>query len=125
MAEKLWEAEGAKLGLDWEARSAGSNPSGYVHPLAIRAMDELNLATEGLESQHVDAFSGEAFDLAVTVCNNAREACPVFPNAGETLHWPFDDPADAEGSDDEKMQFFRRVRDEIQDKIATYLQSQK
>ena len=125
MAEKIWEAEAAKLGLNWEARSAGSNPSGYVHPLAIEAMAELSLPTEGLQSQHVDVFRDETFDLAVTVCDNAKEACPVFPNSSETLHWPFDDPADAQGDDDEKMVVFRRVRDEILEKTSAFLQSER
>ncbi len=118
MAEYLWEDLG---GGAWEARSAGSKPSGYVHPLAIRAAGELGLDLSDAKSQSINAFDGERFDLAVTVCDNAREACPVFPNAAETLHWPFDDPADATGSEEEQMVFFRRVRDEIRAKIAGYL----
>lgn len=118
MAEFLWE----KLGDGaWEARSAGSKPSGYVHPLAIKAAGELGLDLSQAKSQSVVEFDGEHFDLAITVCDNAREACPVFPNAAETLHWPFDDPADATGTEEEQMVFFRRVRDEIKQKIAGYL----
>ncbi len=118
MAEALWNDLGAGV---WEARSAGSKPSGYVHPLAIKAAGELGLDLAGAESQSVDEFAGESFDLAITVCDNAREACPVFPNAAETLHWPFDDPADATGTEEEQMVFFRRVRDEIKERIARYL----
>ena len=66
----------------------------------------------------------QAFDLVGTVCGNAKESCPVFPGAKETLHWPFDDPADATGTDDEKMCLFRRVRDEIRDKIQRYLKEE-
>lgn len=118
MAEALWNDLGVGA---WEARSAGSKPSGYVHPLAIKAAGELGLDLSEAKSQSVDEFAGESFDLAITVCDNAREACPVFPNAAETQHWPFDDPADATGSEEEQMVFFRRVRDEIKEKIAVYL----
>lgn len=120
MAEALWNDLGAE---EWEARSAGSKPSGYVHPLAIKAAGELGLDLSDAKSQSVDEFAGESFDLAITVCDNAREACPVFPNAAETLHWPFDDPADVTGSEEEQMVFFRRVRDEIRAKIAWFLGS--
>lgn len=118
MAEELWE----KLGQgEWEAESAGSKPSGYVHPLAIRAMRELEIELCGNTSKSLEQFRNQEFDLVVTVCNNAREACPVFPGAGVSLHWPFDDPADAVGTDDDKMVVFRRVRDEIKSTIQNYL----
>ncbi len=118
MAEGLWEAlsNGA-----WQAESAGSKPSGYVHPLAIRAMEEEGHDISANVSKSVDQFQDQSFDVVVTVCDHAKEACPAFPNAKKSLHWPFDDPADAEGSDDEKMVCFRRVRDEIKDKIGRYL----
>ncbi|QDU38796.1 Arsenate-mycothiol transferase ArsC2 [Maioricimonas rarisocia] len=118
MAEELWNmlGEGA-----WEAHSAGSKPAGYVHPLAIRAMAELDADLSAHRSKSLDEFADQPFDLVVTVCDNARESCPVFPGASETFHWPFDDPADATGSDDEKMTMFRRVRDEIREKIQGFL----
>ncbi|EAQ80941.1 arsenate reductase ArsC [Blastopirellula marina] len=118
MAEALFEtlSEGA-----WKSDSAGSKPSGYVHPLAIRAMSELGVDISSNESKHVDQFADQPFDLVVTVCDNAKEACPVFPGAKQTLHWPFDDPADATGDEEEKMLMFRRVRDEIKTKILGYL----
>jgi len=118
MAEELWNMLGRG---EWEAHSAGSKPAGYVHPLAIRAMGELDADLSAHRSKSLDEFAGQPFDLVVTVCDNARESCPVFPGAAETLHWPFDDPADATGSDDEKMTTFRRVRDEIRDRIRTFL----
>jgi len=120
MAEALWEqlGEGA-----WESESAGSKPSGYVHPLAIRAMRELDLDISSQASKSLAPFQDQAFDLVITVCDNAKESCPVFPGAAETLHWPFNDPADATGSDDKKMIVFRRVRDEISEKIRSYLNS--
>lgn len=118
MAEALWNDLGAGA---WEAVSAGSRPAGYVNPLAIEAVAELGLDISQNKSQSVDEFAGERFDLAVTVCDHARDACPVFTNAAETLHWPFDDPYYADGDDEQKMAEFRRVRDEIRAKIADYL----
>lgn len=118
MAEYLWNALGSD---EWQAASAGSNPAGYVHPLAVRAMQELGIDLSAAESKHLDRFVNEPFDLVVTVCDNAREACPVFPGSGQALHWPFRDPAHAVGTDDEKMKLFREVRDEIRDKISVWL----
>ncbi len=118
MAEDLWEMLGEGK---WEAESAGSKPSGYVHPLAIKAMKELNRDISSFQSKSLDQFQNQDFDLVVTVCDNAKEACPVFPRAKETLHFPFDDPADATGTDEEKMVMFCRVRDEIKAKIQSYL----
>lgn len=118
MAEALWE----KLGDGaWLSESAGSKPAGYVHPLAIRAMQELDVDISSHTSKSLVQFQDQAFDLVVTVCDNAQESCPVFSGAKQTLHWPFDDPADASGSEDEKMTVFRRVREEIKAKIQTYL----
>ncbi len=118
MAEELWENLGAG---EWQAESAGSNPSGYVHPLAIEAMKELDIDLSQNTSKHLKQFTDQQFDLVVTVCDNAKESCPVFTGATQTLHWPFDDPADATGTDEEKMKMFRRVRDEIKTKIQNYL----
>ena len=118
MAEALWESLGAGR---WQAESAGSRPSGYVHPLAIRAMGELGIDIAAYVSKSLDAFRDQPFDLVVTVCDNAKEACPVFGGARQTLHWPFDDPADAAGSDEEKMAVFRRVRDQIRVRIGEFL----
>ncbi len=120
MAEDLWELLGEGK---WESESAGSKPSGYVHPLAIEAMKELGRDLSSHQSKSLDQFQDQPFDLVVTVCDNAKEACPVFTGAKQTLHWPFDDPADATGSDDEKMVMFRRVRGEIKEKIQNYLRS--
>jgi len=120
MAQVIWQDLG---GGDWKAESAGSKPSGYVHPLALVAIEEIGLSVEGLESKSVDPFADKEIELAVTVCDNAKEACPVLPGVAQTLHWPFDDPADATGSDDQKMEVFRRVRDEIREKISDYLKA--
>ncbi len=120
MAEALWQQIGAG---HWESRSAGSRPSGYVHPLAIRAMSELGMDISACRSKSLDEFRDEPFDVVVTVCDNAHEACPVFPGNGAVLHWPFYDPADAEGSEEEQLAVFRRVRDEIKSAIGEYLNS--
>ncbi len=122
MAESLWESLGNG---EWHSESAGSKPSGYVHPLAIRAMQELDIDISSNTSKSLDQFQNEPFDLVVTVCDNAQESCPVFPGAKQTLHWPFDDPADATGTEDEQLVFFRRVRDEIKHRIESYLQDLK
>lgn len=118
MAEVLWRTLGEG---QWKASSAGSRPTGKVHPLALKAIEEIGLPIDGLESKHVDQFLSESVDLAVTVCDNALEACPNLPHAKEKVHWPFDDPADAIGTDDDIMECFRRVRNEIKEKIQSYL----
>ena len=119
MAEALWESLGQGT---WEADSAGSRPSGYVHPLAIRAMQELDIDIGSNTSKSLDDFRAQSFDLVVTVCDNARESCPVFSGAKQALHWPFDDPGDTTGPQEQKMAVFRQVRDEIRKRIQTYLQ---
>ena len=121
MAEVIWK----KLGRGkWQSASAGSKPSGYVHPLALKAIEELDLSTEGLISKHVGQFVDQPIDLAVTVCDNAADDCPALPHAKKTLHWPFEDPADATGTEEEQFEFFRKVRDQIHAKISEYLATQ-
>lgn len=122
MAEGLWNHLG---GGAWEAVSAGSRPSGYVHPLAVVAMQQRGLDISQGRSKSADEFAKQTFDLVVTVCDNARETCPVFPGAKESLHWPFDDPAEATGTDAEKLPVFERVRDEIEVRIREYLGSER
>lgn len=122
MAESLWETLGDG---EWKSASAGSKPSGYVHPLAIRAMQELDIDISEHISKSLEQFQDQPFDLVVTVCDNAKESCPLFSGAKETLHWPFEDPADATGTMEEKLKVFRRVRDQIRERIASYLAEQK
>jgi arsenate reductase len=118
MAEGLLRSLG---GDQFEAFSAGAKPAGYVHPLAIRAMQELNIDISHHTSKSLDAFHGQKFDYVITLCDNAREACPTYAGAGEQLHWGFDDPAHAQGADEQKMAMFRRVRDEIRRRIELFL----
>jgi arsenate reductase len=86
-------------------------------------MREIEIDISNFQSESVEKFRDDNFDLVVTVCNSAKEACPFFPSKNEPLHWPFDDPADATGTDEEKKVVFRRVRDEIKTKIESYLKS--
>ena len=107
----------AELGDDWEAKSAGTMPAVAVHPLAIAAMAEVGIDISTARPQTVELYLNQDWDLVVTVCDSAKESCPVFPNPVESLHISFPDPADAEGSDDEIMAVFRTVRDAIREQV--------
>jgi len=106
------------LGSEWVARSAGTAPAARVHPLAVRAMAEVGVDLAGGKPEPVGVYLDEPWDLVVTVCDAAQEACPTFPRPVSKLHISFFDPAAAEGTDDEKMAAFRRVRDEIHDRLV-------
>jgi len=118
MAEALWNDLGTG---EWRAFSAGVEPAGYVHPLAIQVMNELGLDISQNRSKHLDEFHDEPFDLVVTVCDKAKESCPIAPGAKQVLHWPFDDPAHAVGTQDEKLAVFRSARDKIRAQIVEFL----
>ncbi|MEW6336816.1 MAG: arsenate reductase ArsC [Acidobacteriota bacterium] len=105
------------LAGSWEARSAGTRPATAVHPLAIRAMAEVGVDISSAVPEHVDRYVGEEWDLVVTVCDSARESCPVFPHPVEAIHVSFPDPADAEGSEEVRMRVFRAVRDDIRGRL--------
>ena len=102
MAEALVNA---RLGDTWQAVSAGTEPSGYIHPLAIKALEEIGIEHEGL-SKHPDAFRDMELDLVITVCGDAEEKCPVWVGRGVKQHIGFEDPADATGTEKEKMAVF-------------------
>lgn len=110
------------LGDAWEAFSAGTEPSGYVHPLAIRAMAELGIDISQGVSKQADQFREVNLDLVITVCDDANEKCPLWLGNGDRVHIGFDDPAHATGSEGEQMAVFRRVRDEIRDRVIGYLE---
>ena len=112
----------ARLSNDWRAFSAGTVPSGYVHPLAIKALDEIGIQHTG-ESKHTDTLRDIGFDLVITVCDAAAEQCPVWLGRGKKQHIGFIDPAEATGTDEQKMAVFRQVRDEIAEKIPAFLRS--
>jgi arsenate reductase len=106
---------------EWKAYSAGTKPAGYVHEMAVEALDEIGIPHTG-ESKHIHDLHTRDFDLVVTVCDSAAEECPVWPGkAGRRIHHGFADPAKAEGTPDERMQIFRRVRDEMLEVIPQLL----
>ena len=107
-----------------EAYSAGTEAT-LVRPLAIRVMDEVGVDISGQESKTLERYRGEHFDYVITVCDDANEACPFFPGARNRLHWSFEDPARAEGSEEERLAIFRRVRDEIREHIERELVNQR
>ena len=122
MAEGLINA---RLGDKFEAYSAGTKPSGYVHPNAVAVMQELEIDLSQNQSQSTDLFKHTYFDYVITVCDSAKEDCPVwFQKAGKLTHIGFDDPAEATGTEAEILAVFRRVRDEIDNQVIRFLKTQ-
>ncbi|MCO6452264.1 MAG: arsenate reductase ArsC [Caldilineales bacterium] len=109
------------VGGTWRANSAGTEPSGYVHPLAIKAMAEIGIDISAARSKSTAEFAGEAFDLVITVCDDAAENCPVWLQSGEVVHIGFPDPAKAKGTEAERMEVFRQVRDDIRQQLVVFL----
>lgn len=116
MAEGLLRREG---GERFEVYSAGTEPS-RVNPLAIRAMQEIGIDIYGHRSKSLDEFAGQEFDYVITVCDRARDNCPLFPGRAERVHWSFEDPAAASGDEDARLSVFRRVRDEIRERLREF-----
>ncbi len=116
MAEGLLRHEGESRVEVW---SAGTRPS-HVRPEAIEVMRELGIDISGHRSKSVDEFAGRAFDYVITVCDNARENCPVFPGATRRVHWSFDDPATVDGDVETRLAVFRRVRGEIEKRLREF-----
>ncbi|MEN9990578.1 MAG: hypothetical protein RLZZ224_280 [Verrucomicrobiota bacterium] len=108
------------LGDDFVVASAGSNPAGYVHPLGIKAMAEIGIDISAHRSKHLNEFLDQQVETVITVCGNADQACPMFPGQVNRHHWGFEDPAHATGTEEEQMQVFRRVRDEISRVFGAY-----
>jgi arsenate reductase (thioredoxin) len=107
-------------GDQFEVMSAGTEAT-HVRPLAIRALDEIGVDISGQESKSLERYLDEPIDYVITVCDDANEACPFFPGAQNRLHWSFEDPSRAEGSDEERLEVFRRVRDGIKDRVQAEL----
>jgi arsenate reductase len=108
----------------FEAYSAGIRPTG-IDPHTIRAMEEVGISLEGQGSKHVDEYIGKIdFDYLITVCANAEKECPVFPGSGKRIHWDLEDPAGLIGTEEEKIQKFREVRDQIDEHIKEWLDNQ-
>ena len=101
-------------------QSAGSNPAGYVHPLAIKALGEIGIDIASNTSKHMDEFLKQNVETVITVCGKADQECPVYPGQVNRFHWPFFDPAKAEGSDEDIYAKFQGVRDEIQKVFTEY-----
>jgi len=120
MAEGLLKA----LGCDrWQVQSAGVIQS-YVHPLAIRVMEETGIDISKQTSKSMDQFANEKFDYVITLCDHAAQFCPTLGGRGKRLHWPFEDPAGATGTTEERLAVFRRIRDGIKTKIEEFLKSE-
>ena len=106
----------------FDVESAGTIAS-FVRPQAIAVMAEIGIDISGRRSKCLDEFPGTPFDYVITVCDNANQSCPVFPGKAVRIHWGFDDPAAVEGTDEEKLATFRRVRDEISDQLIEFSQT--
>ena len=117
MAEGLLRHDG---GDDFDVASAGVEAS-FVRPQSIEAMREIGVDISGHRSKSVDEFRGREFDYVITVCDNANERCPVFPGKTQRIHWSFDDPAAAEGDESAQLAVFRRVRDEIRERLRSFI----
>ncbi len=110
-------------GGKFEVESAGV-VSSFVRPLAVKAMQEIGIDISNHRSKSVNEFREQAFDYVITVCDNAKETCPFFPANSKLIHWSFDDPAKATGSEEEQLTVFRKVRDEIGEKLQEFIRSQ-
>jgi arsenate reductase len=110
----------AAAGDSLNVQSAGSKPAGCVHPLGIQVMKEIGIDISTHHSKHMNEFLQQSVETVITVCGNADQACPIFPGQVNRHHWGFYDPAQATGTDDEKLAVFRRVRDEIKMVFEAY-----
>lgn len=107
-------------GEDWQAFSAGTLPTGFVHPLALQVLREIGIDHQG-RSKSIQEYYGRAFDQVITVCDDAEANCPVWLGHGKKMHIPFPDPARFSGSEEEILQQFRLVRDRMREKVVNYL----
>lgn len=119
MAEGLLKHDG---GDSFEVFSAGTKPT-HVRPEAITVMRELGIDISGQRSKSVDEFAGQQFDYVMTVCDSAKESCPIFPGSTERIHWSIEDPASIQGSDEQRLTAFRRIRDELRERLRGFAQS--
>lgn len=117
MAEGLLRRDG---GDKFDVESAGVISS-FVRPQAIEAMREIGIDISDHRSKSLDEFLEQPFDYVITVCDNAAENCPVFPGKATRIHWSFDDPAEASGTEEEISDVFRRVRDEIRERLHEFI----
>ena len=108
-------------GADFEVSSAGTDPKG-VNPFAVRVLAEIEIDWSGARSKSVTEFLGRPFDYVITVCDRARQTCPVFPGNHNTLHWGLDDPAEVEGTDERKLEAFRHTRIEVATRLRPFIE---
>jgi arsenate reductase len=105
----------------FEVHSAGLDPS-VIHPMTIQVLQEIGIDTSGQYAKPLTNYLGKVhFSYLITVCSRAEERCPIFPGIGQRLHWPFEDPVAFEGSEQDKLEFFRQVRDQIEIRIRQWL----
>lgn len=116
MAEALLRRHG---GDRFEVFSAGTEPRG-VNPLTLRVLDEAGIDASDARSKSVGEFLGQPFDYVITVCDQARQSCPVFPGVHESLHWGYEDPAEATGSEDDRLAVFRRVLTALGERVRLF-----
>ncbi len=109
------------LGDQWEAHSAGTVPLGYVHPLAVQAMAELGIDISAQRSKSLDEFRDADLDLVITVCDQAARECPLWLGSGKVVHMGFPDPFYSTGTEEERLAFFRQVRDDIRQTVLPHL----
>jgi arsenate reductase (thioredoxin) len=117
MAEVLLRRRG---GGDFEVFSAGTEVA-RVNPLTVRVLQDAGFETSGLRSKSVNEFLGQSFDYVITVCDQARQTCPVFPGSGASLHWGYEDPSEAEGDEEQRLAVFRRVFTQIGERIGQFV----
>ena len=117
MAEGLFRAMG---GGHYEVFSAGTQPS-QVRPEAIAVMREIGIDISAHRSKSIDGFAGQPFDYVVTVCDNARDNCPVFPGGGQRIHWSLEDPAAVQGTEEERCAAFRSIRDRLKERVRAFV----
>ncbi len=120
MAEGLLRS---MAGDRFAVESAGTHPVG-LNPGAVAAMDEVGIDITGHTSTSLETFLGQRFDFVITVCDRAKESCPTLPGAATLLHWSFDDPAAAQGTVEERRAVFRRVRDEIAERVRRFVEKE-
>jgi arsenate reductase len=118
IAEALLEHFGA---ADFAVDSAGTEPKG-VNPFSVQVLAEVGIDWSAATSKPLEPFLSQPFDYVITVCDRARQACPVFPGSGNSLHWGLEDPAEVEGSDDEKLAAFRRTRQELTQRLRPFIE---
>jgi len=119
---QMAEAFLCKYGGDqFEVHSAGLDPT-VINPYTVKVLEEIGIDTSGQYAKSLETYLGKVhFSYLITVCSNAEERCPIFPGMGTRIHWPFEDPAAFQGTDEEKTEKFREIRNQIEEKIKGWI----